>query len=138
MNETSEAYSGELITVAQFRDLHEAHLARGLLESEGLRVFLADENLVNVNWLYSNLAGGVRLQVPEEEEGRARELLGETLYAREEDEPLPTCPNCDAEETEPYEPRRSRLAALGFLVFLFQIPFPPARWRCPQCGATWR
>ncbi|MGC2539667.1 MAG: hypothetical protein WA372_00605, partial [Candidatus Sulfotelmatobacter sp.] len=40
----------ELVTIRQFRDLPEALLAKGSLESSGIECFLADENLVRLDW----------------------------------------------------------------------------------------
>ena len=53
----------ELVTIRNFRDLHEALLAKGSLESSGIESFLADENMVHMDWLISNLLGGVKLKV---------------------------------------------------------------------------
>src|SRR4029077_18975842 len=39
----------ELVTVRKFRDLPEALLAKGSLESAGIECFLADENLVRLD-----------------------------------------------------------------------------------------
>jgi len=39
----------ELVTIRQFRDLPEALLAKGSLESSGIECFLADENLVRLD-----------------------------------------------------------------------------------------
>src|SRR5258708_5098577 len=49
----------ELVTIRQFRDLPEALLAKGSLESAGIECFLADENLVRLDWFISNLIGGI-------------------------------------------------------------------------------
>jgi hypothetical protein len=53
----------ELVTVRQFRDLPEALLAKGSLESAGIECFLADENLVRLDWFISNFIGGIKLNV---------------------------------------------------------------------------
>src|SRR5258708_20476749 len=45
----------ELVTIRQFRDLPEALLAKGSLESAGIECFLADENLGRLDWFISNL-----------------------------------------------------------------------------------
>ncbi|MFZ0537602.1 MAG: hypothetical protein WAM47_12090, partial [Candidatus Sulfotelmatobacter sp.] len=53
----------ELVTIRQFRDLPEALLAKGSLESMGIECFLADENLVRLDWFISNFIGGIKLKV---------------------------------------------------------------------------
>src|ERR1700685_1863096 len=51
-----------LVTLRRYRDLSEAIVARTLLESAGIYVFLRDENLVRLDWQGSKLIGGIRLQ----------------------------------------------------------------------------
>ena len=43
--------SPDLVTIERFRDLPEALLAKGKLESAGIRCFLADSELVRTDWL---------------------------------------------------------------------------------------
>jgi hypothetical protein len=57
----------KLVTIRKFRDLHEAWLAKGSLESAGIECFLVDDNMVRLDWFYSNLVGGVKLQVRAED-----------------------------------------------------------------------
>jgi hypothetical protein len=64
-----------LVTVAQYFDVTEAHIAGGLLESEGIPVHLMDVNHVSANPLLGIGLGGVRLQVPARFEQAAREVL---------------------------------------------------------------
>jgi hypothetical protein len=64
-----------LVTVALFPTPFEAGLARAHLEAEGIRTFIANENFIH---LYGSLAGdGIKLQVPEDDAPRARQLLAE-------------------------------------------------------------
>lgn len=91
----------ELVTVRQFRDLPEALLAKGSLESAGIECFLADENLVRLDWFISNFIGGIKLNVHPADEAIARKLLDEPileglyvqgvgLYEQ------PRCPKCQS------------------------------------------
>ena len=66
-----------LTTVARYSLPYEAHLARARLESEGIPAFVADEHTINMQWLYSDALGGVRLQVPEPWALRALSVLAE-------------------------------------------------------------
>ncbi|THB76782.1 MAG: DUF2007 domain-containing protein, partial [Desulfobulbaceae bacterium] len=52
-----------------------AELAKAKLESEGIFCHLANKHHVGVNWLYSQALGGVKVQVRQEDEKRAREIL---------------------------------------------------------------
>ncbi|SMN11222.1 hypothetical protein SPBRAN_1462 [uncultured Candidatus Thioglobus sp.] len=64
-----------LVTIASFSFAHEAHIARAKLESEGIPAVLADEFTINMQWLYSNALGGVKVQVPPSCVERAIEIL---------------------------------------------------------------
>ncbi len=64
-----------MITVASFDNQANAYIAKGLLEAEGLSPQLADEQLVQTDWLYSAAIGGIKLQVPPGEASRAQQLL---------------------------------------------------------------
>jgi len=66
-----------LVTIRQFRDLPEALLAKGCLESAGIECFLRDDNLVRLDWFISNFVGGIKLCVRPEDAQTARDLLDE-------------------------------------------------------------
>ena len=131
-----------LVTVRRYRDLTEAFVGRSLLESAGIPAWIADENLVRINWFLSNLVGGVRLQVDESNQAAAEELLAEEIprtitYGEDETYVQPTCPKCgSAEITLGSGTERGRsLVAL----YLLSVPVPPreAAWHCEACGAEW-
>ena len=131
-----------LVTVRRYRDLPEAYAGRSLLESAGIPAWIADEHLVRMDWFYSNLVGGMRLQVDESDEEAAREILGEPspktiAYSEEEVYVQPVCPKCGSAEItlgSGTESGRSLLA-----LYAFSIPVPPreAAWHCESCGALW-
>jgi hypothetical protein len=50
-----------LVTLRQFRDIPAALLAKSILDSEDIECFLADENTIRMDWLLSNVLGGVKL-----------------------------------------------------------------------------
>src|SRR5580700_7900564 len=54
VEEPMQAGSRDLVTVGRFRDLPNADLARALLESSGIPAFIQDDNLVRMDWFYSN------------------------------------------------------------------------------------
>ena len=45
------------VVLRQFLDLPEALLAKGRLETSGIKCFLADDNMVRLDWFISNLLG---------------------------------------------------------------------------------
>ncbi len=64
-------------TIANFSQPVEAHLLRTRLEAEGITAYLRDENLVTLDWLYSNAVGGVKVDVADEDYERALAILAE-------------------------------------------------------------
>jgi hypothetical protein len=78
----------DLLTIRQYRDLPEALLAKSVLESAGIECFLGDDNLIRMDWLWSNLLGGIKLRVRREDALVASRLLeGGGLPPAEADEP---------------------------------------------------
>ncbi len=73
-----------LTTVLSFTYPHEAHLAKGKLESEGIEVFLKDELTTQVNNFYSHAIGGVKLQVRSDQIDTAHRLLVQSGYIEEQ------------------------------------------------------
>ena len=73
MAEEPQEQSGEqMVTIERFRDMVQAEMAKGRLDSAGIRSFLAGEN---AGLLYGNGLDGVLLQVSAEEEQDARAIL---------------------------------------------------------------
>lgn len=56
-------------TVVGYMDINEAYLARGVLESEGIPAEVLDEHMPGI--FGSPVMGGARLQVDDENVGRA-------------------------------------------------------------------
>ena len=130
----------ELATVRQFRDLPEALLAKGCLESAGIECFLADENLVRLDWFISNFIGGIKLKVRPADEENARRLLdapileglyvqGVGLYEQ------PRCPRCGSLDVNFQELDRP----IAYMSAFLRIPIPVQRpaWHCHGCDAEW-
>jgi hypothetical protein len=130
----------ELVTIRQFRDLPEALLAKGSLESTGMECFLADENLVRLDWFISNFIGGIKLRVRAQDADNARKLLDEPileglyvqgigLYEQ------PRCPKCQSLDVNFQELHRP----ISFMSAFLHVPIPVQRlaWRCHACNAEW-
>ncbi|MGA8429729.1 MAG: DUF2007 domain-containing protein [Candidatus Sulfotelmatobacter sp.] len=130
----------ELVTIRQFRDLPEALLAKGSLESAGIECFLADENLVRLDWFISNFIGGIKLKVRPADMENARKILDEPileglyvhgvgLYEQ------PRCPKCNSLDVSFQELDRP----IAFMSAFLRVPMPVQRnaWRCQACSAEW-
>jgi len=64
-----------MITIATFDTMPDAHIALGRLQAEGIDGCLADEHLVQTDWLYAIAVGGIKLQVDESDAARAHAIL---------------------------------------------------------------
>jgi hypothetical protein len=131
----------ELVTIRQFRDLPEALLAKGSLESSGIECFLADENLVRLDWFISNFIGGIKLNVRAADAENAQKLLNEPileglyvqgvgLYEQ------PRCPKCQSLDVNFQELDRP----IAYMTAFLRVPMPVQRpaWRCHACDAEWK
>lgn len=67
----------EWMLLTHFHQSHEAHLARSVLESEGIPVYLADEHISRMTTVYAPAFGGVRLYVQTVDVDTAQQLLSE-------------------------------------------------------------
>jgi hypothetical protein len=141
IEEEDPAESRELITLRRYRDLSEAIVARTLLQSAGIYVFLRDENLVRLDWQVSNFIGGIRLEVEAKDAAGAAELLRQSIpdvipFDDEEDFVQPQCPKCGSTDiTFEGSARGAALASLSVL----SLPLPLGRetWQCNSCEVRW-
>lgn len=125
-----------LVTIARYDFPHEAHIARSLLDSEGIPCFVADEHTVNMNWLYTFAMGGVRVQVPAQFAEQANLILAEDRSGdlpAEEPEKAHGCPKCGAGEMG-YYLKGKRLAYLMFIFLQFPLWRVQPAYRCGACG----
>jgi hypothetical protein len=129
--------ANRFVTVATFQYPIEAHLAKSKLESEGIEACIADENIVAINWLYSNAVGGVKLQVRESDAKKARNFLLPVASGPNVSEVvLLPCPKCHSRSVS-LEVDRRPAKVLLWLFFLFPVAlFRKRRWRCAKCHHT--
>jgi hypothetical protein len=140
-SETAVPTHRKLVTLRQYRDLSEAIVARGMLESAGINVFLQDENLVRLDWQVSNFIGGIRLQVDEADAAAALELLAQPVpesipFAGWGEFEQPRCPQCGSVEIT-FEGAERGAALTGLWVMGLPLPTGRETWLCASCGARW-
>jgi hypothetical protein len=131
-----------LVALRQFRDLPGALLAKGFLESAGVESFLIDETTIRMDWLWSNLLGGVKLCVNQEDADAAAQILSQEIPEKfsvdgAEDFEQPRCPQCKSLDIS-FEDSDKRVAYAGMLFVGFPIPLQRRRWRCQSCGYIWQ
>jgi hypothetical protein len=131
---------GLLKTIASYRDLPLAELAKSKLESEGIYCFLANKNHVGINWLSSFALGGVKVQVQIEDVQTALMILNkdqssELTEMEKEFPPLVPndfCVKCGASNIVLVNGAR-RAGALSLLLG-FPFIFLRKRYKCKDCG----
>lgn len=64
-----------MVVIGTYDNMVDAHIALGRLQAENIPCSLADENLVQTDWLYAIAVGGIKLQVDERHVARARQIL---------------------------------------------------------------
>lgn len=131
----------DLVVVKQFRDLPEALLAKGSLESAGIECFFGDDNMVRMDWFISNLVGGIKLCVRPEDADAAVELLNQPIPDDFDVDGVgpfqqPACPECQSLDVS-YETLHKPVAYTSAWIGV-PIPVPRKRWRCNSCHAEWQ
>jgi hypothetical protein len=70
-----------LVTIAIFVSAFTANVVLGRLQADGIECYIQDEHTVQVNPLYSNALGSIKLQVKETDVPVAVSLLRQSGYA---------------------------------------------------------
>ena len=131
----------DVVTVRKFRDLPEALLAKGSLDSAGVECWLTDDNLVRLDWFISNFVGGVKLQVRKEDAEAANEILDQPIPEDFDVEGIgeyqqPRCPECHSLDVS-FEELNKPVAFASAYVGL-PIPLHRRAWRCHECKHQWK
>jgi hypothetical protein len=113
----------DTVTLRQFRDLPEALLAKGSLESAGIQAYLIDDNMIRMDWFISNLLGGIKLKVRPEDAEAATEILNQPIPETLDVEGVgsveqPRCPQCGSLD----------------VIHLME----KQAWVCEACGNNWK
>lgn len=120
--------------IQSYSNYVDAHLDMGLLENEGVRCWLKDENTVTTFPVWTNAVGGIKLMVLQEQEERARELLKILDTSRKEKISCPYCKSHDIElVTTPRKPGNWFSVLIGLLLVSFAPPVEKV-YHCFNCG----
>ena len=134
--QTGDAEYVRLVAVAEFGEAHEAHLARGRLEAEGVMACVAGEHLANLHAMFTDTDRLIRLQVAPQDVDRALAILGRDHSGTIDeagDEAAPPavmaiCPRCRSASVVAEE--REGGGILGLLLAALR----GRRQRCLSCG----
>lgn len=129
-----------LVVLRTFRDLPEALVAKSILDSGGIESFLQDDNVVRMDWLWSNAIGNIKLLVKAEAVADAVTMLDQKPIERFDvtgsgEYKQPRCPACGSVDAS-YGATGRRLA---YATVALGIPLPVKRggWKCNSCGDEW-
>jgi hypothetical protein len=127
--------------IRRYQLLPEALLSKSILDSAGIESFLADENLIRIDWFYSNLVGGIKLLVRAEDAETASKLLEQETPEKFDVDGVgeydqPRCPRCQSLDVS-YDELNKRIAYGGMLIAGIPIPVTSERWKCHACGNEW-
>ncbi len=130
----------QTVTLRQFRDLPEALLAKGSLESAGIHAYLVDDNMIRMDWFISNLLGGIKLKVRPEDAEAANEILNQPIPEMLDVEGVgnfeqPRCPRCQSLDVSNEELNKP----VAYLTAYAGVPVPVYKkgWTCQACGNAW-
>ena len=128
------------VVVARFSFPIDANIAKANLDSVGIPSYIADEHTVNMQWLYSDALGGVRLFVPEQFFEEAREVLSLDFSDDVDlicDVESNRCPQCKSQNVFPYT--KGKRSAF-FVFFFLGLPtfFYKHGLKCTDCNHFWK
>ena len=129
-----EAQPDSWVTIEHFYHPIEAHIAAGRLKSEGIPVFLHGINHATANWLITTALGGIRLQVPGNAVGEAKEILAASFSTETAEEKC--CPVCGSGNTSVLS-GSWRIALLAIHLFSIPLPWKKNRRFCSDCQNEW-
>ncbi len=117
---------------------YEAQIAKTQLEAADIPARIENEHTINMDWLYSNALGGVRLLVPGRYLEQAQALLAQDFSQELEQEfgLSERCPQCGSTDIKPYTEGK-RPAYLVFLLLGFPLFSYKHGTKCQQCQHFW-
>jgi len=129
------------VMIRRYQLLPEALLSKSILDSAGIESFLADENLVRIDWFYSNLVGGIKLLVRAEDAETARKLLDQETPEKFDVDGVgeykqPRCPQCQSLDVA-FDELNKPIAYGGMLLANLPITITSDHWKCHSCGYEW-
>lgn len=66
------------VVLRRYRDMPTAFVEKSVLDAVGIECFLQDDNVVRMDWLWSNATGGIKLLVREKDAEEAEKILSQT------------------------------------------------------------
>ena len=128
------------IVLRRFRDMPDAFLFSSILDSADIENYLADENLIRMDWLWCDFLGRIKLCVRNADAEAALSLLEQDVIEKFDVDGVgeyqqPRCPVCQSLQVS----FRGLNKAVDYVSALFGGPRPLHRslWECDACGRQW-
>jgi hypothetical protein len=135
----------ELVTIASYSYAPEAYVTFTKLQAEGILSFVADDYMVTMNWVWSNVLHGVKIRVRESDAAAAVKILDSIPKELPEDNyESKRCPECNSVNTRYYIFNLRAIFIIWLITFFiasdygFPLPFFKFKWKCNKCGHQWR
>jgi hypothetical protein len=130
--------NSKFIKIANYQYASEAYLYKAKLQSEGIKVFLQNENTINTDPLLSNALGGVKLFVKSEEVMKAKQILDAIPeYSVNDKGELLSCPNCGATTITMVTSIKDVKSFFAFVYGLLTLSMPlfsKQKYKCENCA----
>ncbi len=130
--------NAEFHKIANYQYTSEAYLFKGKLESEGVEVFLQNENTINTDPLLSNALGGVKLFVKSEDVMKAKQILDAIPeYSVNDKGELLSCPNCGSTTITMVTSIKDVKSFFAFVYGLLTLSMPlfsKQKYKCDNCA----
>ncbi len=130
----------DLITIKTFDNFIEAHTMKSKLESENIRCFLFDENIVELNLIYNIAVGGIKLKINKSDAEKAIEIINKFEKSALTDDfgEVIKCPKCGAEDIySGFKTMKGIKGILSAIISLLFLVFPiyyKNVYKCKNCG----
>lgn len=72
------------VILRRYRDMPAAFVEKSVLEDAGITCYLQDDNVIRMDWLWSNAMGGIKLLVRERDAEEAEKILNQAQSAQQE------------------------------------------------------
>lgn len=83
-HESGEASEADRpVVLRRYRDMPVAFVEKSVLEDAGIECYLQDDNVVRMDWLWSNAMGGIKLIVREKDAEEAEKILSQGPVSEE-------------------------------------------------------
>jgi hypothetical protein len=133
-------HPNELVQVSRFLISSDAHILRGLLETEDIEAIVIDELFSSNLPIYPSILGGIKVFVPFKDFEQAKEIAIEYFKNIEESKKL--CQNCDSTNIEHDYKQQISNTILNLVTAFVSGGFPftgstTKYKKCKDCGYKW-